>query len=111
MFFISSSLIGQDTLRLSNGNEIYGEIKFMKKAVLGIETPYSDDDFTIEWGEITKLYSTQKYLIVLSGNLRPVGTVHSTSVIGEIEITLEDGSTLNVQMSKITSLETLKSSF
>ena len=109
--FVSSSLIGQDTLQLSNGNEIYGEIKSMKKAVLGIETPYSDDDFTIEWGEITKLYSTQKYLIVLSGNQRPVGTVHSTSVIGEIEITLEDGSTLNVQMSEITSLETLKSSF
>jgi len=109
--FISSAVFGQDTLRLNNGNEIYGEIKLMKKAVLVIETPYSDSDFTIEWDEIKEVLSSQKFLVVLSGGDRPLGSVRSINTTGDLRITLEDGSSLDVRQSEVTSLDPLKSNF
>jgi uncharacterized protein DUF481 len=111
LIFISSIVFGQDTLRLNNGNEIYGEIKSMKKAVLVIETPYSDSDFTIEWGEIKEILSSQKFLIVLSGAQRPLGSIRSINTNGDLRITLEDGSNIEVKKSEVTSLDPLKSSF
>lgn len=105
------TLAGQDTLRLSNGNELYGDIKSMKRTVLSIETPYSDSDFAIEWEKITEFYSTQKFLVELSNNQRPIGVVRSTSANGDIQITLKDGNTMITKMSEIVSLETLESDF
>lgn len=111
LLIISCSLFSQDTLRLRNGNELYGEIKSLSKTVLSIETPYSDSDFAIEWEQITKLISAQKFLIILENGQRPTGSVNTTSVIGELLIRLEDGTAMTVSMAEVISLEKLESSF
>ncbi|MCE7057276.1 DUF481 domain-containing protein [Algoriphagus sp. AGSA1] len=66
-----------DSLLLSNGNIIVGEIKSMDKGVLTIETDYSDSDFKITWSEIRKIASKTKYLITLSNGKRYNGTLNS----------------------------------
>ncbi|MEP0714217.1 MAG: hypothetical protein ABJC55_20040, partial [Algoriphagus sp.] len=63
LFGASASILAQtDSLLLSNGNLIVGEIKSMDKGVLTIETDYSDSDFKITWGEIKKITSRTNYL-------------------------------------------------
>lgn len=59
-----------DTLLLSNGDEIIGEIKELDKGVLIIETDYSDSDFEIEWDKVKRIRSGQTFMITLSDGTR-----------------------------------------
>lgn len=54
-----------DSLVLTNGNLLIGEIKSMENSVLVIETPYSKNDFTIKWAEVSMIHTTNVYLITL----------------------------------------------
>ncbi len=71
-FFISllNVFAQTDTLLLSNGDEIIGEIKELDKGILIIETVYSDNDFEIEWDKVRKLRSDQTFIIILSDGTR-----------------------------------------
>jgi len=75
-FFLSfSNVFAQtDTLLLSNGDEIVGEIKDLEKGILTVETDYSDSDFEIEWDKIKKLSSDQNFMITLSDGTRLHGS-------------------------------------
>ena len=59
-----------DSLILSNGDVIVGEIKSMNKGILQIETDYSSSDFKVEWDRIREIYSNRTYLITLSNGTR-----------------------------------------
>jgi putative salt-induced outer membrane protein YdiY len=66
-----------DSLILSNGDVIVGEIKSMDKGIIQIETDYSDTDFKIEWDKVSEIYSPRTYLITLSDGTRinePINT-------------------------------------
>ncbi len=66
-----------DSLVLSNGNVIVGEIKSMDRGIIQIETDYSDSDFKIEWDKVSEIYSPRTYLITLSDGTRvnePINT-------------------------------------
>jgi len=84
-YFVFTFLIGgitqisaqTDSLILSNGNVIVGEIKSMNRGVIQIETDYSDSDFKIEWDQVSEIYSPRTYLITLSDGTRvnkPINT-------------------------------------
>ncbi|WPR75258.1 DUF481 domain-containing protein [Algoriphagus sp. NG3] len=94
--------LGQtDSLWLSNGNIIVGEIKSMDKGVLTIETDYSDSDFKITWNEVKKLTSTSKYLITLSNGKRYNGTLNSLdSLSAEIDTYDPEGLLRNISKRK-----------
>src|SRR4030095_16640372 len=66
-----------DSLLLKNGNTIVGEIKSMDKGVLFIETPYSKNDFSIEWSGIKEVYTTTTFLITLKDGRRFDGPLQS----------------------------------
>jgi len=98
LFFITSAKAQKDSLILSNGNVIVGEIKSMDKGVVQIETPYSDSDFKIEWEGIDEIYAKDYYLITIADGTRYNGRFEKTkekTIItessGEIhEVKLED---------------------
>jgi hypothetical protein len=87
IFGASAAVLAQsDSLLLSNGNIIVGEIKSMDKGVLTIETDYSDSDFKVKWNEIKRITSKTKYLITLSNGKRYNGTLNSVdSLKAEID--------------------------
>lgn len=62
-FFSLPGHTQSDTVVLSNGDEIVGEIKDMTKGVLTIETDYSDSDFKIEWEKFRGIKSLERYTI------------------------------------------------
>lgn len=87
-----------DSLVLSNGNVIVGEIKSMNRGVLQIETDYSDSDFKIELEGIKEIYSNSRFLFTTADGSRYTGsftTGDSTIVIkdedkGDVVVKLND---------------------
>lgn len=66
-----NSIYGQnDTLTFNSGEIVVGEIKYMSRGVIIIETAYSDIDFTIDWNSVSKMVSQQSYLITTSNGKR-----------------------------------------
>jgi hypothetical protein len=71
---IATSLFAQkDSIIFKNGENIVGEIKEPDKNVLKMETTFSDDDFTIDWGNISTIYSDRVFLIRRTGGNRYEG--------------------------------------
>lgn len=77
---VFSSLIvyaQKDSLILSNGNIMIGEIKSMEKSVLTYKTPYSEKDFKIKWYEVKEIFSTRYFIISLENGKRFSSTINS----------------------------------
>src|SRR4051812_4128394 len=91
VFFSVASYAQKDSLILSNGNVIVGEIKSLDKGVVTIETGYSKSDFTIEWTGIKEIYSATSFLITLKNGDRINGTFRSADGGKKIIITSTEG--------------------
>lgn len=99
-----------DTLWVKNGNVLYGEIKALSSGVLRMETPYSDDDFTIDYDEVEKIYIERKCLIILTGGIRVMGYLRS-AITRQVTITDEDGEEAVYNLKDITTIETIEAKF
>lgn len=68
---VSMSAFSQnDTIVLTNGDRLIGEIKKMDRSVLSIETPYSDSDFKVKWKKVKSIKSTENFLVTASDGTR-----------------------------------------
>ena len=88
LFILLLSLIkivyaANDTLIVSNGDVLVGEIKSMDRGVLLMETDYSDSDFNIEWEKVVEFHSNRNYIIILSEGERYYGKIHSDPADGK----------------------------
>jgi len=74
LLFLLPTAIGlfaqKDSIVFKNGEIIIGEIKELDKNVLKMETTFSDDDFTIDWGNIREIHSERVFLIRLTKGFR-----------------------------------------
>ena len=77
LLFILPTAIGlfaqKDSIVFKNGEFIIGEIKGLEKNVLKMETTFSDNDFTIDWGNIREIHSERVFLIRMTGGNRYEG--------------------------------------
>ena len=101
-----------DTITLSNGDEIIGEIKSMEKAVVQIETDYSDADFKIDWDNVIFIRSSSTFLFNLENGDRINGIMNTdpedpTSLI----IRTDDGREVTTSVTDIVYLHSVKSGF
>ena len=101
----------QDSLVLKNGNVIIGEIKSLDKGVLTIETAYSKNDFTIEWGGIREIFSKSQFLVTLTNGARINGTLESVEGGKKIVITDMSRGKTETTFEEIVYLKGLKSDF
>lgn len=100
----------KDSLVLSNGNVIVGEIKSMDKGVLVIETDYSKSDFSIEWSGIREIYSSNRFLFTLMDGRRINGSVKSAGA-GKVVIESVEGEKIETTLSELVYLKGLDSKF
>lgn len=77
MLSTESLLAANDSLVVSNGDLLVGEIKSMERGVLVMETEYSDSDFNIEWDNVIKFYSKRNFIVTLSEGQRYYGKINS----------------------------------
>ena len=111
VFFSSEVVLAQnDTLVLTNGDMIVGDLKSMDKGVVTIEPPYSDSDFKIEWEGIKEMKATQRYLITLSDGTRINGTFRSSGD-GKVFIDNEEGEDVTVDPNQIVYINSVDDSF
>jgi hypothetical protein len=110
IFIYSLSAKGQDTLYLSNGDVIHGEVKSLSKGVLFIETPYSDNDFEVEWVKVNQFQSNRTFKIILSNGERPTGIIEMTSENGDIKILTAEGA-FETRLIEVASFEYLGNDF
>jgi hypothetical protein len=111
VFFSVASYAQKDSLILSNGNVIVGEIKSLDKGVVTIETGYSKSDFTIEWTGIKEIYSATSFLITLKNGDRINGTFRSADGGKKIIITSTEGKQTETTRDDIVYLKGIKSNF
>lgn len=112
-FLIITSSFGQsDSLVFTNGNYITGEIKSMSNGVLVIETDYSDADFTIEWEQISVLFSEQNFFFTLVNGDIVLGKLAS-DVISSNELTVitEEKGIVKISLNDITDIKTFDDKF
>jgi hypothetical protein len=109
-FFIHSLSAQNDSLILSNGNVIVGEIKSMDKGVLQFETDYSDSDFKIEIEGIKEVYSESRFLFTTSDGGRYTGSF-TTGTGGNIVIQDEDEGEKIVRLTDIVYINSLDQGF
>ena len=78
-FFAAAEILcaESDTLIVSRGVVLTGEIKSMKRNVLYMETDYSDSNFKIEWEKVREIYSSRNFVIFLSSNKKYYGKIRS----------------------------------
>jgi len=110
LFSTSFAFSQNDSLILNNGNVIVGELKDMDRAVATVETPYSDDDFKIEWDGIKEIYTTTSYLITTSDGSRYNGAIHSVAD-GKVKIILDKGGTAEVPFMDIVYMKSIDKGF
>ncbi len=79
LFILVSSMAfsANDSIVFNNGNFIVGEIQSMNRAVLTVETEYSDSDFKIEWSGVAEIYGVNYFLVSLSDGTRVTGSFAS----------------------------------
>lgn len=104
------SLAQTDSLVMTNGDVLEGEIKSMNKGVLSIETPYSDKDFAIKWIEIKEVYSTTRFLVTLQDGRRFTALL-KTNQEGKIAIEDQNGLISETTLDEVVDLVGLKSAF
>ncbi|MDZ7612808.1 MAG: DUF481 domain-containing protein [Flavobacteriaceae bacterium] len=66
-----------DSIVMSNGDVLIGEIKGLDKSVLIFKTKYSDKDFQIKWLKVTEIYSSRYFIASLNGGDRFSSTISS----------------------------------
>lgn len=59
-----------DSLIMTNGESLSGEIKSLDRGVIIIETDYSDSDFKLEWDKVASIRTERKFLIINSSGDR-----------------------------------------
>jgi len=102
----------QDTVMMTNGHLIIGEIKIFENGVLKMETDYSDNDFEIEWKNVKGIRSNTEFIITLSNNLRTLGTLASDPYDENYFIIYpENGSKMFALRTDIIFLKSLESGF
>lgn len=99
-----------DTIKVKNGNVLFGEIKKLRSGVLTMETPYSDSDFTIDFSEVTEIKIQKMCFIILVGGRRLTGYLKSEAP-NQFTFTNSSGYSEVVPMQNLVVLDELDSRF
>lgn len=102
IIFLSTTLVSaSDTLRVSTGEILAGEIKKMDRSVITIETDYSDSDFMIDWAKVTEISSDRLFIIATTEGERYYGTIKTDfSDKNKVKI-VEDGNLIQKNLADI----------
>lgn len=72
------SMLAEDVIVLTNGDQLKGEIKKLSKEVIIVSTDYSDEDFKIKWEKVVRIDSDRTFMVEkfsgdrLAGSIKPV---------------------------------------
>ena len=101
-FLIAPITLAQlDTIVVSSGDIIVGDIKSMSRGVVTIETDYSDSDFKIEWTKVMKVNSKGAYIVSLESSERLITTIRTRPSDSSTVVLLKNGEEVNIAIADI----------
>lgn len=100
-----------DSLVMSNGQYLIGEIKGMARSVVTIKTDYSDSDFKIDWDEVRQVFSSQFFLASLSDGSRLNANINTDSANPANILLTTDNGPISTSISEIVYLKPLEGDF
>ena len=106
IFLILTTILSysqNDTIHLSDGTFMVGEIKSLARGILTIETDCSENDFQVDADKIIGLNSSQNFIVILDDGQQFEGTINETDS-AYIEIVFEDRSGVIVDLDKVIEL-------
>ena len=95
------SLAQLDTIVVSSGDIIVGDIKSMSRGVVTVETPYSDSDFKIEWAKVTRVNSKGAFIVSLESSERIITTIRTKPADSLTVVLLKNGEEVNIAIAEI----------
>jgi len=99
---ISPITIAQlDTIVVSSGDILVGDMKSMSRGVVTIETPYSDSDFKIEWAKVTRVNSKGAFIVSLESGERIITTIRTKPSDSSTVMLFKDGKEVNIAIADI----------
>lgn len=109
---ILSAQSNLDTLIVSNGDKLIGEIKSMEKAIIQLETDYSDSDFKIDWDNVKYIHSNSFFLINLTNGTRVNGRINTSPADSNVLVITSDmGEEIQTTVSDVVFIRPVKSDF
>ena len=111
LFFMFYGIHAQnDTIKVKNGNTLFGEIKKLRSGILTMKTSYSDSDFTIDFSEVVEINVEKKCFIILTGGRRLTGYIKSHKP-NEFTFKESEGETKVYRMKELVVLDELDDRF
>lgn len=111
LFLANAILAVNDSLVVSNGNTLVGEIKTMQRSVVKMETDYSDTDFMIDWDEVTEIYSNRMFVITTDEGNRYYGKLRTDLLQKSMVVVTEDTARHRVNITDIVYLTQIDKDF
>ena len=108
--YAASGHAQNDTITLTTGKTLYGEIKNIKSKVLTLKTSYSDSDFKIDFKKVSKLNIQRRCFVLLTKGRRRTGYIKSRKE-NYFTICSEDQNNEQFALNELISLNELSDDF
>ena len=108
-FFSFLTLQAQDSIKLSNGDQMVGKIKHLDKGVLEVSTDYSESNFFIDWSSVADINTSGNYILSLVSGKRITGRI--TMENNKVVIHEEDGQTKAIRQLDLVYLKSVDNGF
>lgn len=108
-FFSFLTLQAQDSIKLSNGDQMVGKIKHLDKGVLEVSTDYSESNFFIDWSSVADINTSGNYILSLASGKRITGRI--TMENNKVVIHEEDGQTKEIRQLDLVYLKSVDNGF
>jgi hypothetical protein len=99
--FTPITLAQLDTIVVSSGDMLVGDMKSMSRGVVTVETDYSDSDFKIEWAKVTRVNSKGAFIVSLESGERLITTIRTKPSDSLRVVLFKDGEEVNIAIADI----------
>ncbi|MFV0291455.1 MAG: DUF481 domain-containing protein [Mangrovibacterium sp.] len=100
----------RDTITVSNGDRMIGDLKSLSRKVMVFDTDYADSEFKVDWDEVTNISTVTQVIVHTTSNERYVGSLSYSPTAKQAIVFTSDGLKF-VEISDIVAIETFDNKF
>jgi len=108
---ISSSLLAQDVVIMKNGDRITGEIKKLSNGDLHIDPSYGENIFIIDWAEVERVESKERFIVQTSRGAYLTGSVNTNPQVPAQILVEAQGQTTPFEQDEVVYLKPVDEGF
>jgi putative salt-induced outer membrane protein YdiY len=103
--------LAEDVIVLKNGDRISGEVKKLENGDVHIDAGYGENIVIIDWEQVERIESPQRFAVVTSGGDRLSGSIRTDPEASTQVLVEGQGATLSFEHSELVSLTPIDAGF